>query len=530
MKLRLTLFSFFVFGVTVLSQPLPKIYIDTMGGTIVDDPKITAKMLIADNKRIDYDNYIGIELRGNSSQAFFPKKSYGIETRDSLGNDIKVSLLGFPAEADWVLYATYTDKTTIRNNLMYYLSNKMGHYASRTKYVEVYLNGEYNGLYVLMERIKRDKNRVNIAKLDPNEISGDNLTGGYLFRIDRPNGSENGWNSSYKFSNNATTYPYYEYQYPKPENLVAEQKTYIQNYMYNFETKMKSNTFNDDQTGYPALIDMNSFADYYILNELSNNVDGYRLSTYLYKDINSVSSRLVAGPVWDYDIALGNANYGDGASLSNFRFNYDQTWEGLPFPFWWPKIANDAKMQNHIKTRWEKFKNQFLHPDSVSKWVYANLPPQEAIDSNYVKWPIIGEWVWPNAKVFQSFSAEVGYMLAWYNGRYLWLDKNWKGTAVSVDDNNQDKQNPFDFKLTSPYPNPFNPETFFTVESNKTQNFKIELYSILGQKINTVFSGNISENTKQNFTISGRNLTSGIYFLKVSTDRKTVTKKMVLMK
>lgn len=530
MKSWLTFSLFLFLNATLVSQSLPKIYIDTQGGVIVDDPKISAKMQVVDNGSINYDGYIGIELRGNSSQFFFPKKSYGVETQDSLGNDIKVSLLGFPSEADWVLYATYTDKTTIRNNLIYYLSNRMGHYASRTKYVEVYLNGEYNGLYVLMEKIKRDKFRVNIAKLDPDEISGNNLTGGYLIRIDRPNGEANGWYSAYKFSSNATTYPYYEYQYPKADNIAAEQKTYIQTYLYDFETKMKSNTFNDEQTGYPSLIDMNSFADYYILNELANNVDGYRLSTYLYKDINTVSNRLFAGPVWDYDIALSNANYADGASLSGFQFNRDQTWDGLPFPFWWPKIANDVKMQNHIKTRWEKFKTQFLHPDSVSQWVYNNLPPQSAIDSNYVKWPIIGEWVWPNAKVFQTFSAEVGYMLAWYNGRYLWLDENWPGKVVSVEDNKSEKVKPFDFEVSAPYPNPFNPSTAFTVESAKTQTIQIELYSIIGQKISTVYSGTLTENTKQSFTVSGLPLTSGIYFVKVSSDKKSVMKKLVLMK
>ena len=96
-----------------------------------------------------------------------PKKPYRFETVDSFGENNNVSLLGMPEENDCVLYATWSYKTLIRNVLTYQLSNELGLYASRSRYCELYLNGDYKGIYVLMEKIKRDQNRVNISKLDP---------------------------------------------------------------------------------------------------------------------------------------------------------------------------------------------------------------------------------------------------------------------------------------------------------------------------------------------------------------------------
>ena len=164
------------------SSNLPLIIINTEGVEIVDEPKITGRMGIINNHEgernhltDEYNNYngfIGIELRGQSSK-IYDKKSYGIETRDKAGNDLNVSLLGMPEENDWVLYGPYSDKTLIRNTLSFYLARQMDQYASRTEFCEVFINGEYKGLYVLMEKIKRDSNRVNIAKLNPEDISGE---------------------------------------------------------------------------------------------------------------------------------------------------------------------------------------------------------------------------------------------------------------------------------------------------------------------------------------------------------------------
>src|SRR6185295_18577145 len=166
---------------TFSSSNLPIIVIDTHGSIIVDDPKISADMGIIYNgpgirnnltdAHNNFDGKIGIEIRGSSSQ-MFPKKQYGIELTDVSGSSIDVSLLGMPKKDDWVLFAPYNDKSLMRDALAYKLGRDQGRYASRAKYCEVVINGVYEGIYVLFEKVKRDKNRVNIDKLDPAEITG----------------------------------------------------------------------------------------------------------------------------------------------------------------------------------------------------------------------------------------------------------------------------------------------------------------------------------------------------------------------
>ena len=158
---------------------LPTMRISTIGQVIVDEPKINAELIVSENN-IEADYKIGIEIRGGSSQ-MFPKKSYGFETKTSdWSEDLDVSLGGFPEEEDWILYGPYSDKSLIRNKLTFDLSNSIGYKASRVKFYNLFINNDYKGLYVLMEKIKRDQNRVNIT-----ELEGDNVNGGYIIKIDK---------------------------------------------------------------------------------------------------------------------------------------------------------------------------------------------------------------------------------------------------------------------------------------------------------------------------------------------------------
>ena len=192
----------------VTSSNLPIVKITTNNQVIVDDPKITVDMGIIDNgpgvrnnTEDPFNNFngkVGIEIRGSSSQSF-PKKQYGFELVDGTGKSIDGSILGMPAKDDWILFAPYNDKSLIRDALAYRLAHDMGRYSSRFKFCELFIDGGYKGVYVMLEKIKRDKNRVSIDKLDPDEISGDNLTGGYIFKIDKETGSGgDGWTSSHQ--------------------------------------------------------------------------------------------------------------------------------------------------------------------------------------------------------------------------------------------------------------------------------------------------------------------------------------------
>jgi len=185
-------------AVVLDSTNLPIIAIYTAFQSIADEPKITADMAIIDkgynlynkptDKNYTYYGKIGIEKRGSISQ-LWAQNSYAIETRDSLGNDLDFPLMGMPAESDWVLYGPYNEYTLLKNVLTYDLARKMGYWAPRTKHCELllntFINWHYKGVYVMMEKIKRDKNRVDISKLDSIDNNGDQLTGGYIIAVDK---------------------------------------------------------------------------------------------------------------------------------------------------------------------------------------------------------------------------------------------------------------------------------------------------------------------------------------------------------
>jgi len=234
------------------SSNLPIIVINTNGQTILDDPKITADMGIIyngpgiRNNTTDafnhYNGKIGIEIRGQSSQ-MFPMKSYGFELRDNAGNSQEKILFGLPKESDWILYAPYTDKTLMRNFLAYTMSREMGHWASNCIFVEVVINGDYKGIYVFMEKIKRGSGRVPITKMATTDVTGDAVTGGYIFSLDK---EPNGWFSSYATPNSTNgNKRQFSYVYPKVENMVQQQKDYIKSYVDSFENALASPQFQD---------------------------------------------------------------------------------------------------------------------------------------------------------------------------------------------------------------------------------------------------------------------------------------------
>jgi len=186
------------------STRLPLIIVETDGNrSIPDEPKIDASMRVIDNgsgnynkpddPANDYDGRIGIELRGSSSQFLFDKKNYGIETRTAANQDTSVSLLGLPVEEDWVFHGPFSDKTLMRNMLAFKLAESFDTYASKFKPFELILNGDYKGVYILMERVKRDNDRIDIARLEEDENSGDALTGGYIIKVDKFDGNNSGF-------------------------------------------------------------------------------------------------------------------------------------------------------------------------------------------------------------------------------------------------------------------------------------------------------------------------------------------------
>ena len=287
----------------------------------------------------------------------FPKKQYGIELRDAAGVDIDASLLNMPAEEDWVLFAPYNDKSLMRDVLAYKLGRDMDRYAPRTRFCELVLNGKYQGIYVLMEKIKRNVNRVAINNLNPGEIAGNDLTGGYIIKIDKfTGGSGDGWFSAFLPPNNGKGQPiYFQYEFPEAGEIAAEQRNYIQKFVGQFESALAGDFFEDPAQGYARYIDVNSFIDFLIMQEVTKNVDGYRLSTFLHKQRDSDGGKLVMGPLWDFNLGFGNADYCTEGEPTGFVLDFNKTcpMDDWLIPFWWKRLLQDNTFQEKLSSALE---------------------------------------------------------------------------------------------------------------------------------------------------------------------------------
>jgi len=530
--------------VSFTSSNLPIVVINTHGQQIPDDYKIIADMGIIyngegvrNNLTDPFNNYngkIGIEIRGSSSQ-MFPKKQYAVETKDANGNDLDVSLLGFPPEEDWILFAPYNDKSLVRDVLVYKLANDMGRYASRSKFCEVVLNNEYIGIYVLLEKIKRDANRVNIKKLEPSDISGDALTGGYIIKIDKTDGENNaGWFSTYLPFPQMSNKILYQYHVPKPDEIVQQQMNYIQNVIFNYETVMKySSNIADSSTGYPKYIDIDSFVDFVLINELAKNVDAYRLSTYLYKDRESRNPKLFAGPVWDFNLAFGNADYHAGWLTNGWELEYLTEYQNMSgeyflTPFWWRKLFDDTKFRNKVYARWQNVKNNSLKVQNIYHYIDSLVQLlDESKTRNFEKWPVLGTWVWPNYFVGQTYEQEISFLKSWTANRINWLDQNMIGEPTDMNDS--ENLFPSNFSLEQNYPNPFNPVTNINYSVPIEALVTVRIYDLLGNEIVTLVNETKAPG-EYSIELIANGMTSGVYYCRMISGDFISTRKLILLK
>ena len=432
--------------VNLQNSNLPIIVINTFGQVIPDEPKIMANMGIIDNGpgqrnflNQPYNSYfgsIGIELRGSSSQDLSDKKPYGVETRNADGSNLNTALLGMPSENDWVFLAPYSDKSLIRDVLAYTLARRIMPWAPRSRFVELIVNGDYKGVYAVLESIKKDNDRVDISTLNPDENSGDDLTGGYILKIDKWTGAFNdGFNSPYPPPGNPNTPIVYQYHYPRPDDISDPQKAYIQQYINNFEQVMASVNYTDPVVGYPSVIDVSSFVDFFLINEITRNVDGYRLSTFMYKNKDSNGGKLRMGPVWDFNIAFGNANYCSGNDTHGWAINFNWVCpsDSWLIPFWWDKLRNDPAFRGLVRSRWQQLRASTFSNTAINGVIDSLAAVvQEGQGRNFQRWPILGQWVWPNAFVGSTYASEINYLKTWLAGRLIWMDNEINGFPVSV--------------------------------------------------------------------------------------------------
>jgi subtilisin-like proprotein convertase family protein len=423
----------------IAQSKLPIVMINSLGQVVRDEPKTKVRFGIIDNgpgKKNHpsdswnaYNGYVGMEFRGKSSQRH-SKLSFMIQTRDSSGEKAKAAtFLDFPEETDFVLIANFPDKSLVRNYLTHAIYGEMGHYAPRVRFVDVIMDGEYRGVYLLAEKIKQGKDRVDIARLDSDNNAGDSLTGGYIIKNDWEQGSLNdGWES--KFTPMESSKPlYWMFHYPEPDKITDAQREYIHAYVDSFELACDK-SLTDDVNGYPHFIDVQSFLDMFIIVELAKNVDGYWVSSFYFKDRNSRGGKLSAGPIWDYDLGYGNFEYYYGYAPNGWHWEeYGITSDHIPQ--WWGFLAKDPKFQNQLRCRWTELRKTVLSKEHLFALVDGAIAQiDESQGHNFQVWKELGQYTWPNAMPYEKTHAgEVRRVKEWLVMRMAWMDEWMQGTC-----------------------------------------------------------------------------------------------------
>jgi hypothetical protein len=282
-----------------------------------------------------YNGRIRIEVRGGSSR-YFPKQSFNFETQHTDGSNNNVSLLDMPAENDWKLIGPISDRSLIRHTFTYELGRKQGHWEPRSKFCELILNGEYLGLYALMEKIKPDKNRLDISKLTETDLYGEDVTGGYLF---------------WKLDN----WPVF-ISYPSDSKIQPEQEAYLDTFIERYWEFIFSDNWLRQETDYRNYVNTESMLDYLIVNELAYDHDKYSQSTFMYKDRNDKDSLIHFGPLWDYNYAYGNSS----ESMATDQWKFKQR-GGSQFR----RLFQDTCLTQRFAEKWHDQRERFLHTDSL---------------------------------------------------------------------------------------------------------------------------------------------------------------------
>ncbi len=511
------------------NSTLPIVIINTNGQSIPDEPKINASMKIIfnDSGKINqpddsanvYNGLIGIEIRGASSSGY-PQKPYSLETRDSLGENNNIPILGMPSENDWVLLSNYNEKTFMRNLLAYHLFEKMGHYATRARLVELVLNGKYQGIYLFGEKVKRDQNRIDIAPILPEVSSGAGLTGGYIFKVDYAH-SYDSWLSAYSPIDHPNYNTRFVYYYPKYYIINDAQNNYLKNYVDAFQKAMHEASFADTYQNY---IDIKSFIDYFLVSEVSRNVDGFKKSRYFFKDRDDRGGLIHAGPVWDFDWAWKNINgctelrNTSGAGWSYKVNDCRETYS----PGWMVRLLEDPAFADMINCRYFHLRETLLSMDHINSFidsVYQVVYTSQ--ENHYQRWKILGintgapEIESPS----QTYDEEVQRLRNWIQTRITWLDANMPGTNQNCGVINA-RSNPIQV-IYRIFPNPAHEDFYIESDASIEQ---VHLYDIAGKIV-------LSEKSENEFSrhINISELQPGLYFVKsIMKNKQVVVNKVII--
>lgn len=367
----------------------------------------------------------GFRIRGASS-ANFAKKQYRLELWNQENMDKDQAVLGLPSDSDFILGAPFVDKSFIRNSLTYELGRELGLEAPRTRHVEVFINtngGELNyatdyvGVYFLAETIKISKDRVDIKKLDPEDDAEPEVTGGYLLK----------WEGNAKtVSKVLPGWTGLELADPDPiTGATAVQKQWISDYVRDVDDRIASADRGDPVTGYAPVLDVPSYVNLFVINELSRDQDGYMRSAYFYKERGQP---LTHGPLWDYNLTMGtgccrnNRNTAPTGADSGWQYIENN---GVNEGHWEVELMQDPNFEQAFVDRWQEVREGVLDEAALNARIDEQAGPlAQAAIRNFAKWDNLEN---TNATFFFSpatttWEGQIDFLKTWNTDRMAWID------------------------------------------------------------------------------------------------------------
>lgn len=337
------------------------------------------------------DQEMEIKGRGNSTWYGPPKKPYQLKFSD------KTAFLGMPEDKKWLLLAEYSDKSLIRNKISFDLGEmSVLEYTPKGEYAEVFLNGEYNGTYLVSQKVEVTSNRLDLP---------DN---GYLIEIDQDHRLDD---DDVFFQPTIFTQNYTSNVFAIKEPSVdfgSPEYSLIEDYINDFETALFGNNFQNPDFGYQAYIDIPSFIDWYLIQEIAKSVDSKWYSSIYFNYVPG--EKIKMGPLWDFDLSYGNVDYADATYSEGFWIKDNP---------WYARLFEDPYFENLVKERFMYFYN---NTNVLLEKIDGHKNDLElAQEKNYQKWPTLGTYVWPNPVFFDTHTEEVDHLKAWLTNRMNWL-------------------------------------------------------------------------------------------------------------
>ncbi|MGB0327039.1 MAG: CotH kinase family protein [Akkermansiaceae bacterium] len=376
-----------------------------------------------------------MRVRGSSSSGF-AKYSLSLESQDEAKEDQNIEPLGMPPESDWVLSGRYTfDRALMRNPLIYQLSNETGEYAVRTRFVEVFLNtgggnltyaGDYFGVYTLMEKIKRDDERIGVKRLSTGSITEPEVSGGYLWKKDRLDPGDRGFSV-----NSMGTFGWV---FPKEEEVAPAQSTWLRNHLNEFDAALYNANWTNPTTGrhFTEYIDNFSWLRHHWLNTLAMNVDGFRLSGYYYKHHDETNGGKVgAGPIWDFDRTMGSTDSRDNnPSQWDGSGDSSRTYGDSRFPWWGRALQNPDFRQEHTDL-WQELRKSTFSTSNIHSIIdefVAQLDFQDpgGINSGLGRSPQARNFNrWTQVRPSGGYANQINVLKNWLSTRTNWIDSQY---------------------------------------------------------------------------------------------------------